>query len=79
MENYELSNIGLILDDKIKENELAQGLAVREQSFLPEQHTEGRTMGTKKTVEKKRALEKIVSLTVFLLERVTNCHFVLVE
>lgn len=46
MENCELSNVGLILDDKIKENELAQGLEVREQPFLPEPRTEGRTMGT---------------------------------
>lgn len=52
MENCELSNPGLIPDDKIKENELAQGLRVREQPFLPEPHTEGRMIGDKEDREK---------------------------
>lgn len=46
--------LGLILDEKIKENELAQGLGVGKQPCLPEPHTEGRAMGTKRRIEKEK-------------------------
>lgn len=79
MASCELSNLGLELDDKIKENEqLAGELGAGEETFLPEQRRGDRD-ANKEEQKRKTGCWKCFFSPLFLSERVTNCHFILVE